>query len=184
MLRYLPLNLPFNMQMILRAILSFLALPTLVAGIFPLLISRVQGQVFFKSYSGAALIVIGMSMLLFSVISFYRRGRGTLAPWDPPKYLVVQDLYRFNRNPMYVGVAIIVLGWAVLTGNIWNYAYSAIVPLVFHLRVLLYEEKEMEHLFSQEWEAYRRAVPRWGVRIRPYKKVEQGPPADADKRRD
>ena len=71
------------MQLVHRAILSFLALPTLVAGIFPLLISKVEGPVFFKSYFGAALIAIGVSILLFSVISFYRRGRGTRAPWEP-----------------------------------------------------------------------------------------------------
>jgi protein-S-isoprenylcysteine O-methyltransferase Ste14 len=75
---------------------------------------------------------------------------------------------------MYVGVAILVLGWAFLTGNLWNYVYAVIIPVIFHLRVVLYEEKEMQRLFGKEWEIYRMAVPRWGVRIRPYKSsVEQ-----------
>jgi protein-S-isoprenylcysteine O-methyltransferase Ste14 len=128
----------------------------------------------FKSYFGVALIIVGGSILLSSVVSFYRRGKGTLAPWDPPKHLVVKDFYRFTRNPMYVGVAILVLGWAFLTGNLWNYVYAVIIPVIFHLRVVLYEEKEMQRLFGKEWEIYRMAVPRWGVRIRPYKSsVEQ-----------
>jgi protein-S-isoprenylcysteine O-methyltransferase Ste14 len=164
----------------MRAILSFLALPTIVAGVFPLLISWIPSPAMSKSYFGVALIIVGGSILLSSVVSFYRRGQGTLAPWDPPKHLVVKDFYRFTRNPMYVGVAILVLGWAFLTGNLWNYVYSAIIPVIFHLRVVLYEEKEMQLLFGKEWEIYRMAVPRWGVRIRPYKSsVEPINSADA-----
>jgi protein-S-isoprenylcysteine O-methyltransferase Ste14 len=155
--------------MILRAILSFLALPTLVAGVFPLLIAWIPSPRVFKSHFGAMLIIVGGSILLSSVISFYRRGRGTLAPWDPPNHLVVQDLYCFNRNPMYVGVVMLVFGWALLTGNLWNYTYSVFIPIIFHFRVVLYEEREMERLFGKEWETYRNAVPRWGVRIRPFK---------------
>ena len=101
------------------------------------------------------MVVVGSGILLASVVSFYRRGRGTLAPWDPPKHLVVQDLYRFNRNPMYVGVVIVVFGWALLTGNPWNYGYALIIVVIFHARVILYEEKEMQRLFGREWDAYR-----------------------------
>lgn len=154
--------------MMLRAILAFLALPTLAAGVFPWLISRIKAPELLQSFHGVALLVIGGSILLISVVSFYRRGRGTLAPWDPPTYLVVQDLYRFNRNPMYVGIAALLVGWALLTGNPWNYAYAAVLPLIFHLRVVLYEEREMERLFGPEWDAYRKAVPRWGLTFRPY----------------
>ena len=115
---------------------------------------------------------------MLAAISFYRRGQGTLAPWDPPKHLVVRDCYRFNRNPMYVGVVLLVLGWAVLTGNLWNYLYTALLPVIFHLRVVLYEEKEMQRLFGKEWETYTMAVPRWGVRIRPFNKVKNLHPSE------
>lgn len=169
--------------MILRAILSFLALPALVAGVFPMVISWIPSPDLFKSYFGAVLIIVGGSILLFSVVSFYRRGQCTLAPWDPPKHLVVQDLYRFNRNPMYVGVVILLLGWAFLMGNLWNYIYSALILVIFHLRVVLYEEIEMGRLFGKEWETYRAAVPRWRVRIRPYKSdVEHCAAADSQSR--
>jgi len=164
----------------LRVIKSFLALPALVAGMFPLLISWIPSPKLFQSYFGAVLIIVGGSILLASVVSFYRRGQGTLAPWDPPKHLVVQDLYCFNRNPMYVGVVMLVLGWAFLTGNLWNYVYSALIPVIFHLRVVLYEEKVMERLFGEEWATYRMAVPRWGIRIRPCKSnVEHSAAADS-----
>lgn len=154
--------------MMRRAILAFLALPTLVAGVFPWLVSRIPATDIFKSLYGLALFAVGGGILLASVVSFYRRGRGTLAPWDPPKHLVVQDLYRFNRNPMYVGVTLLTLGWALCTGNPWNYAYSLLVSVIFHLGVVLYEEKELERLFGREWEAYRNAVPRWGLALPPY----------------
>ena len=161
--------------MIVRAVLAFLALPGLVAGLFPWLISRISASEIVESPLGSIMVVVGSGILLASVVSFYRRGRGTLAPWDPPKHLVVQDLYRFNRNPMYVGVVIVVFGWALLTGNPWNYGYALIIVVIFHARVILYEEKEMQRLFGREWDAYRRAVPRWGLRFRPYSpNVEPG----------
>lgn len=152
----------------LRAILAFLALPAVVAGVFPWLVSRLPAAEYYPWPHGEVLIVLGGGILIASVVSFYRHGRGTLAPWDPPKHLVVQDLYRFNRNPMYVGVCLLTLGWALCTGNPWNYAYSALLPVIFHLRVVLYEEKEMERLFGVEWKAYCGKVPRWGVVFRPY----------------
>ncbi len=152
----------------IRAILAFLALPAIVAGVLPWLISIIPSPTVFSSRYGGIPLVMGSGILLAAVVSFYRRGRGTLAPWDPPRHLVVQDLYRFNRNPMYVGVTAILIGWAIVTGNPWNYAYAALIPVVFHLRVVLYEEREMERLFGQDWDAYRRAVPRWGLRFRPY----------------
>jgi hypothetical protein len=62
----------------------------------------------------------------------------------------------------------VVFGWALLTGNPSNYGYALLIALIFHARVILYEEKEMQRLFGREWDAYRRAVPRWGLRFRPY----------------
>jgi protein-S-isoprenylcysteine O-methyltransferase Ste14 len=167
--------------MMIRAVISFLALPALVAGLFPWLISGIPASRIFQSPFGVVLVVVGGGILLASVVSFYRWGRGTLAPWDPPKHLVVQDLYRFNRNPMYVGVVLVLFGWALITGNPWNYGYALILPVIFHARVVLYEEKQMERLFGREWDAYRRAVPRWGLRFRPYApKVEPGAASNPD----
>jgi protein-S-isoprenylcysteine O-methyltransferase Ste14 len=155
--------------MLLRAIMAFLLLPVMAAGVVPWLVSRIAAPELFRSPVGIVPLLIGCGILLAAVVSFYRRGRGTLAPWDPPQHLVVQDLYRFNRNPMYVGIAAILLGWALLTGSLWCYAYAVVVPLLFHLRVVWYEEREMARLFAGEWESYRAAVPRWGIARRPYR---------------
>jgi hypothetical protein len=84
---------------------------------------------------------------------------------------------------MYVGVIMLVFGWASLTGNLWNYVYSAFIPIIFHFRVVLYEEREMERIFGKEWETYRGAVPRWRARIRPFKSsVEHSAAADSQGR--
>ena len=171
-------------KMITRAILAFLALPAIVAGMIPWLLSRIPAPGIFQSGYGGLVMLIGGAILLASVVSFYRRGKGTLAPWDPPRHLVAQDLYRFNRNPMYVGVVIIVLGWSVITGNPWNYGYALAVPVMLHLRVVHYEEKEMQRLFGREWELYKNSVPRWGFRLRPYSTdVKQSAVGDASKPR-
>ena len=158
--------------MLARAIFAFLALPAMFAGLVPWLVSRIPAHHFHHHWYGLAFTLIGGAVLLACVVSFYRRGRGTLAPWDPPRHLVVHDVYRFTRNPMYLSVVTILVGWALCTGNPWIYVYAAIVSVIFHLRVVFYEELEMQRLFTREWEAYRKAVPRWGFRFRRYNPSE------------
>lgn len=152
--------------MFLRALIAFLALPVMVAGVVPFLISRIPVSCPAGSPWGWVPLLPGAVILISTVVSFYHRGKGTLAPWDPPKQLVIQDLYRFNRNPMYVGVILIVIGWAILTGSCWNTLYAVVVAIVFHLRVVAYEEPEMQRLFGPEWESYKKSVPRWGWSFR------------------
>ena len=161
--------------MLLRAVVAFLTLPAVVAGVIPWGLSRLPGPILGSWGWGVFPIVAGLLVLLASVVSFYRRGRGTLAPWDPPKHLVVQDLYRFNRNPMYVGVILIIVGWFLLTGSLWNASYAFIMPIIFHLRVVLYEEPQMRSLFAEDWEHYRQHVPRWGMRLTPYERPAERP---------
>lgn len=150
----------------LRAWLAFLLLPGLMAGLFPLLIARIPSGRFEPTPLGWLPLLPGLAILTSAVISFYRRGRGTLAPWDPPTHLVVQDLYRFNRNPMYAGILLMLLGWTALAGSWWILLYANGLFLAFHLRVVLYEEKEMARLFPLEWPEYQRHVPRWAWRWR------------------
>lgn len=151
----------------LRAALAFLALPTVVSGLIPWALASTSASVGFSTSFGAAPMSVGFVILVASAVSFWRRGEGTLAPWDPPKHLVIQDLYRFNRNPMYIGVVLMVLGWALLSGAVGCWAWALFVPGAFHLRVVLYEEPEMLKMFGSEWRRYRAEVPRWGIRLRP-----------------
>jgi hypothetical protein len=80
---------------------------------------------------GLALLVVGSVALLWCVRDFYVSGKGTLAPWAPPAHLVIVGLYRYTRNPMYVAVALIFLGWAVSFGSLGLFLYTIIVAIAF-----------------------------------------------------
>ena len=97
--------------------------------------------------------------------SFYTEGRGTLAPWSPPRHLVVSGLYRYSRNPMYVSVVLILWGWAAGFQSRALALYALAVMVAFHLRVVLGEEPWLARTHGDAWDRYRAAVPRWlGVR--------------------
>ena len=148
------------MRLSARAIVAFLALPGVVAGLLPALIAR-GSQV--GRYRDASFVpfAIGTFCLIWCVRDFFVRGLGTLAPWDPPRRLVVGGLYRFVRNPMYLSVATVILGWSLYFGS-WQLAlYLGVVAIVFHLRVIVYEEPRLNRQFGPDWDQYRARVPRW-----------------------
>lgn len=141
-----------------RALFAFLALPGMVAFVIPWLM-RPRGGVMHPL--GFLPLGLGIVVLLWCVRDFYVAGKGTLAPWSPPKNLVTVGLYRRSRNPMYVGVLTILVGWATLFGtrNLWIYA--AFMAVVFHLRVLFYEEPWLSRTHGDAWTTYRARTSRW-----------------------
>lgn len=141
-----------------RALLAFLALPAVVAGLIPWLLAP-SGRRF--QATASPLLVLGMCLLLWCVRDFYVAGRGTLAPWAPPRNLVTVGLYRVTRNPMYVAVVIVLVGWAIAFRSRGLAVYAAGVALAFHVRVVTYEEPWLARTFGAEWLAYRARVPRW-----------------------
>lgn len=114
---------------------------------------------------GVVPFAIGVVMLLWCVRDFYVSGRGTLAPWDPPKRLVIVGLYRFTRNPMYAGILLLLTGWSLFAASSLLAGYAVMLAIAFHLRVLLYEEPRLKMQFSEEWAAYAATVPRWLPRL-------------------
>ena len=106
-------------------------------------------------------LVAGIAGLLSCVHAFYVAGRGTLAPWAPPVHLVVVGLYRYSRNPMYIAVTLILLGWAVSFALPGLYLYTLIVAIAFHLRVVFGEEPWLARTHGARWQEYVRRVPRW-----------------------
>ena len=148
-----------------RAVLAFLALPAVVAFVVPVLL--LGGRLAGLSFNLLALIpfTAGVVLLLWCVGAFYRTGRGTLAPWDPPRALVVTGVYRLSRNPMYVAVVLILCGWAL---GFWSRPlaiYAIVVTTAFHLRVVFGEEPWLARTYGADWERYKGYVPRWlGVR--------------------
>jgi protein-S-isoprenylcysteine O-methyltransferase Ste14 len=142
-----------------RALTAFLLLPGVVAFLVPLAWLRPAGRSI--SIGGSVLAAIGGAVLLACVREFYVAGRGTLAPWSPPKHLVVSGLYRLSRNPMYVGVLILLIGWAVGFRSMALLSYAAIVAVMFHARILTHEEPWLAQAFGVEWEKYRATTSRW-----------------------
>jgi protein-S-isoprenylcysteine O-methyltransferase Ste14 len=110
---------------------------------------------------GAALIAAGLALWWWTVRLFARVGRGTLAPWDPTRRLVVEGPYRHVRNPMISAVGGVLLGEALLFGSsellIWLGLFLAINAAYF----VLVEEPGLERRFGDEYREYRRTVPRW-----------------------
>jgi protein-S-isoprenylcysteine O-methyltransferase Ste14 len=145
---------------LLRAVTAFLLLPGTIAYLVPLMMaSRAAGPPPWL-WAGSALMVAGTLLLLWCVRDFYVSGKGTLAPWSPPERLVTVGLYRVSRNPMYVAVLVVLVGWATRyrsTGLLW---YAAFVAVAFHLRILFYEEPRLAS-FGDAWTRYRENVRRW-----------------------
>jgi protein-S-isoprenylcysteine O-methyltransferase Ste14 len=153
----------------LRAIFFTLLLPgTTVVWIPRMLLAGDAGRADLGSWrlAGIPLMAAGAAVLFACIEDFARKGRGTLAPVDPPRKLVAVGLYRYVRNPMYVGVVVTLIGEALFFESRSIGIYAAAAWLVFHLFVVLYEEPHLEGAFGAEYEKYRNTVPRWIPRLR------------------
>jgi protein-S-isoprenylcysteine O-methyltransferase Ste14 len=159
--------------MFFRALIAFLILPGVYAGLIPAVITASDPHRGGGSPLGYPFVLLGFILLLWCVRDFYVSGNGTLAPWDPPKRLVVSGLYRFVRNPMYVAMLILLAGWTVAAGSRWLGWYTAFFAVAFHLRIVLHEEPLLRRQFGAEWLSYAAAVRRWLPRARPWKQEEQ-----------
>ncbi|HEY3171556.1 MAG TPA: isoprenylcysteine carboxylmethyltransferase family protein [Thermoanaerobaculia bacterium] len=128
--------------------------------------SRLELPVF--RWFGLPLAAVGAGVLLVCIVDFARKGRGTLAPVDPPRNLVASGLYRHVRNPMYFGAVALLVGQAMLFESKSVLLYAGLSWLASHLFVLAYEEPHLKRTFGAEYEEYRAGVPRWLPRLRPW----------------
>jgi protein-S-isoprenylcysteine O-methyltransferase Ste14 len=106
----------------------------------------------------------GAIIALWCIFTFAWIGRGTPAPFDPPRRLVIRGPYRFVRNPMYIGAGLSLAGAALFYESISLLAYGAIFLLASHLFVVSYEEPKLRRTFGPEYEAYCHRVSRWWPR--------------------
>jgi protein-S-isoprenylcysteine O-methyltransferase Ste14 len=112
-------------------------------------------------YSGLVPLLVGLVIILRCFADFIHRGRGTPAIYDPPRELVIAGLYRYVRNPQYVGVVLVIVGEALLTEMVVLFGYAALMAIGYHLFVRYYEEPTLGRLFGEPYARYREAVPRW-----------------------
>jgi protein-S-isoprenylcysteine O-methyltransferase Ste14 len=146
-----------------KSLLFLILAPGIVAGYIPLALLRggPQVEIGFFAYLAFPLWLIGVIILLWCFWDFLVKGRGTPAPIDPPKELVVTGLYNFVRNPMYVGVLIVIFGHFLWFQTVWMIVHAVVVFLAFHLFVTFYEEPHLKRTFGTAYEDYTKKVPRW-----------------------
>ena len=103
----------------------------------------------------------GAAVALWCIFTFASIGRGTPAPFDPPRRLVIQGPYRFVRNPMYIGAGLALASAALFYESLPLLGYSCLFFLVTHLFVVWYEEPTLRQTFGQQYETYCGKVRRW-----------------------
>lgn len=154
---------------LLKTVLFTILVPGTVAGYVPWRL-RGQATVALRGFAeGAAIAVIAAGVGIYLHTAFWGfafTGGGTPAPIAPTKRLVVVGLHRFVRNPMYIGVGLVIGGQAWLFWSRSTAKYLAFFLLMAHLFVLLYEEPTLKRTFGEEYDEYRARVPRWIPRIR------------------
>jgi protein-S-isoprenylcysteine O-methyltransferase Ste14 len=150
-------------------LIAFIVLPGIGAFLLPLAIAAIDPWRINILWPGAIAMLTGGTFLLWCVRDFYVVGKGTLAPWDPPKKLVLIGLYRYVRNPMYVGVLMLVAGWTIYLASPLLVLYTIILAIGFHIRVVVNEEPFLNYRFGDEWLRYSSNVGRWLPRFKPWR---------------
>jgi protein-S-isoprenylcysteine O-methyltransferase Ste14 len=150
----------------IKSIIFIIVLPGAVMFYVPYYLISLNFELFFPDtgvfrFLGLIPISAGTAIALWCVWDFINTGKGTPAPIDPPKHLVVKGLYRLTRNPMYVGVLLVLFGEMLLFESTALIIYSFLVWLLFHSFVILYEEPTLKGKFGDAYLQYIGSVPRW-----------------------
>jgi protein-S-isoprenylcysteine O-methyltransferase Ste14 len=154
------------MALLFKNLLFTLVVPGTLAVYVPLLIAKTRSPASGPIFAIAvAVLVVGAAVYAWCVWDFASFGRGTPAPIDAPEKLVVRGLYRYTRNPIYLGVFTVILGWALLFRAAALVIYALIVGTGFHLFVVLYEERHLRREFGSEYGEYCARVGRWLPRL-------------------
>ena len=159
------------MKLLLKSALFTLVVPGTVAVLVPFLLA---GD---RTVAGGAMLglavclfALGVALYLRAVWDFAVLGKGTPAPLDAPKRLVVRGIYRYTRNPLYISMLTVIAGWAALFGTAVLLAYAGVLFVVYSLFVRLHEEPRLTRVFGEEYAAYTQQVGRWLPRL-PRRKV-------------
>jgi protein-S-isoprenylcysteine O-methyltransferase Ste14 len=141
-------------------------LPGTVAVVVPALLVGDAEVAGWRAAAGGVVLACGLGLFAWTVSLFVRIGRGTLAPWDPTRRLVIAGPYRYVRNPMITAVLFVLVGEALLFESVAIAVWAALFVAVNTLWFLVYEEPDLQERFGEEYREYRRRVPRWLPRFR------------------
>lgn len=143
------LVLPFNVLVTIPALILIFSKTPFRLSVSGLL---VLGSLFF---------IIGLSLAVSTVRLFIGFGQGTPAPWSPPQKLVLSGPYRYVRNPMIIGVCLMLLGEVCFFLNNGLAVWLLIFVMINLIYIPLVEEKGLSKRFGEDYSAYKRQVPRW-----------------------
>jgi protein-S-isoprenylcysteine O-methyltransferase Ste14 len=146
---------------LVKTLIFTILVPGTVAVFIPRAIASDAATPTLRSSIGFLPVALGVAIYFWCAWDFATAGQGTPAPIDAPKHLVVRGLYRFVRNPIYVGVMLILLGESLLFRSKRILVYAAVVFGFFNLFVILYEEPALTRKFGASYEEYLKSVPRW-----------------------
>jgi protein-S-isoprenylcysteine O-methyltransferase Ste14 len=164
--------------LVIRSAISVLALPVMVAGVLPgwLLLTR-GGAIgaglpkpinLIIAATGLTLTTLGLFLAAGAIRRFSTEGKGTLAPWDPPRRLVVRGTYRYVRNPMISGVLSILAGEAIFFGSMPIFEWFVFFAVLNAIYIPLIEEPMLVGRFGHDYLSYQKHVPRWLPRLTPW----------------
>ena len=164
-------------MMLLRHLLAITVLPFVVAVMVPLWLARrndaqlapgLTALQLLGQLGGLGLMLIGLVLFASSLRRFADDGQGTLAPWDPPRQLVVTGPYRYVRNPMISGVLFVLFGEALILLSRQHLSWALIFLLVNAVYIPLLEEPQLRRRFGASYDEYCDNVPRLVPRLRPW----------------
>jgi protein-S-isoprenylcysteine O-methyltransferase Ste14 len=166
--------------MLFRHLLAIALLPVTVAILAPIWIARHYGiglalgpsaGAVILQVGGVSLLGVGLFLVIASVWRFATEGKGTLAPWDPPRVFVVHGPYQFVRNPMISGVIFLLFGEALALRSIPHGVWAFLFLLLNLVYIPLVEEPQLERRFGASYREYCRHVRRFIPHRRPWRRV-------------
>ncbi len=141
--------LPFNVVIVIPSLILYfskykLSLPCLL-----------------QFFIGVILLFVGLYLAIWTMLLFHKIGKGTLAPWAATKHLVVEGPYKFVRNPMILGILIILIAESLILKTINISYWAALFFLINCIYFKVFEEKQLERNFGDEYLEYKENVPMW-----------------------
>jgi protein-S-isoprenylcysteine O-methyltransferase Ste14 len=162
---------------LIRQLFALAALPFVVAVLIPIWIARTNGvrpalgtttTHLVAQIVGLGLVLVGLSLFVSSLRRFATGGKGTLAPWDPPRNLVIYGPYRYVRNPMISGVVFVLFGEASMLLSGPHAQWALIFLVINFIYIPLLEERQLKERFGEAYVEYCRHVPRLLPRLTPW----------------
>lgn len=154
-------------SLLVRNLIFTILLPGVVGVLVPYLLLWKTDRNFFPEvwtawhYVGAVLMISGAVIVIICILRFATEGKGTLSPLDPTRKLVLRGLYRYSRNPMYVGMMVLLIGESLYWMSPALAIYAVVVFVGFNLFIILHEEPRLRRDFGTEYEEYCQRVRRW-----------------------